>query len=64
MVGLITWIQIRLSNPLQIVMLLLGQIPYKLYVYYVQQVQQNPLHIVMLFVVKKQRKKCFTSAQS
>ena len=35
-------------------MLLLGQIPYKLYVYYVQQVQQNPLQKLSLFVAKKQ----------
>ena len=54
MVGLITWIQIKLLNPLLFVMLLLGQIPYKLYVYYVQQVQQNPLQTVSLFVAKKQ----------
>ena len=33
------------------------EIPYKTYVYYVQQVQQEPLHVVVLFVVKKQRKK-------
>ena len=33
------------------------EIPYKLYVYYVQQVQQEPLQTVSLFVVKKQRKK-------
>ena len=45
------------ANPLLFVCIINVQIPYKTYMFYMQQVQQKPLHIVMLFVAQIQRKK-------
>ena len=48
---------VRARKSLQFVCIINVQIPYKTYMFYMQQVQQKPLHIVMLFVAQIQRKK-------